>query len=81
MHGEGNVHGKGGMHGKGGACVVKGKTGETATAAVGTHPTGMHSCLQSDLFQIYRRISLLPPLLPLLVFWCQCFLLSRIKMM
>ena len=36
---------KGGMHGKGGhtqqgACVA----GETANAADGTHPTGMHSC-------------------------------------
>ena len=27
--------------GRGGACVA----GETATAADGTHPTGMHSCL------------------------------------
>ena len=27
----------------GGACVV----GKTATAADGTHPTGMHSCLNS----------------------------------
>ena len=35
----------GGMHGRGacvagGACVVE----EMATAAGGTHPTGMHSC-------------------------------------
>ena len=32
----------GGMHGRGGAWV----TGETATAADGTHPTGMHSCCE-----------------------------------
>ena len=37
--------GCGGMHGRGvcmseGACMA----GETATAAGGTHPTGMHSC-------------------------------------
>ena len=31
---------KGGMHGEGGACMA----GETATAADGMHPTGMHSC-------------------------------------
>ena len=31
----------GGVHG-GGTCVA----GETATAADGTHPTGMHSCYQ-----------------------------------
>ena len=31
---------KGGMHGRG-ACVA----GETAIAAAGRHPTGMHSCL------------------------------------
>ena len=46
----GGMHGMcvwhGGMHGSGGyawqgACV----TGDTATAADGTHPTGMHSCL------------------------------------
>ena len=36
----GGVHGKGGMWGKG-ACVA----GEMATAADGTHSTGMHSCL------------------------------------
>ena len=30
----------GDMHGRG-ACVA----GETATAADGTHPTGMHSCI------------------------------------
>ena len=34
------ICGKGGVHGKG-ACVA----GETVTAADGTHPTGMHSCL------------------------------------
>ena len=48
----GDVHGRGqawqwGMHG-GRPCVVGGwcVTGETATAADGRHPTGMHSCLQ-----------------------------------
>ena len=49
----------GGMHGRRGACVTEGGVcvaggmhgrvacvaGETATAAGGTHPTGMHSCL------------------------------------
>ena len=33
------------MAGGGKACVA----GETATAADGTHPTGMHSCLQITL--------------------------------
>ena len=33
------MHGRGGVCG-GGACVA----GEMATAADGTHPTGMHSC-------------------------------------
>ena len=43
---QGGVHGRrcvwwGGGHAwQGGACMV----GETATAAGGTHPTGMHSC-------------------------------------
>ena len=51
MHGGGYVWqqvcvvGGGDMHGRGihdrGTCMV----GETATAADGTHPTGMHSCL------------------------------------
>ena len=37
----GGVHdrGGGGVHDRGGACVA----GEMATAAGGTHPTGMHS--------------------------------------
>ena len=49
MHGRGacvagGMHGRrtcmsGGVRGRG-ACVA----GETATAADGTHPTGMHSC-------------------------------------
>ena len=44
MHGRGRVwqggmYGRGGVHGRG-ACMA----GETATAADGTHPTGMHSC-------------------------------------
>ena len=38
---QGDVHGRGG----GGACVA----GETATAADGTHPAGMHSCLKGIL--------------------------------
>ena len=43
----GGMHGKRGVHGRvacaeeGGACMA----GETATAAGGTHTTGMHSCL------------------------------------
>ena len=37
---KGGVHGEGDMRGGGGACMA----GETATAADGTHPTGMHSC-------------------------------------
>ena len=40
MHGRGHAW-QGGMHGKGGGVV-----GEMATAADGTHPTGMHSCLR-----------------------------------
>ena len=32
---------QGGVHGKGGGASV---VGEKATAADGTHPTGMHSC-------------------------------------
>ena len=44
----------GGMHGWGvcvtGACLVGGcMAGEMATAAGGTHTTGMHSCLLGDL--------------------------------
>ena len=39
--GGGGVCGRGGMCGRG-ACMA----GETATAADGTHPTGMHSCYQ-----------------------------------
>ena len=38
---EGDVHGRG----DGGACMA----GETATAADGTHPAGMHSCLKGIL--------------------------------
>ena len=57
MHGRGHVW-QGGMHGGRGACIAWGMHGigvcmtggvcmarETATAADGTHPTGMHSCL------------------------------------
>ena len=49
----GGMHGKGhawwgrmcgrGVHGVGPACMA----GETTTVADGTHPIGMHSCLQS----------------------------------
>ena len=37
---------------RGGPCVAKGvcMAGETATAADGTHPTGMHSCLHEVRF-------------------------------
>ena len=49
------MHGEGGMRGRRwvcmargacmvGGCVMGGMAGETATAADGTHPTGMHSC-------------------------------------
>ena len=42
--------GRGDMHHKGGVCVVGGAcvAGETATAADGTHPTGMHSCFSKE---------------------------------
>ena len=52
MHGRGEACMAGGMHGRehvwqgacmAGACVA----GEMATAADGTHPTGMHSCYES----------------------------------
>ena len=39
---KGGMHGKGGCVCGGGACMAE----ETATAADGTHPTGMHSCSQ-----------------------------------
>ena len=46
---QGGMHGWGlGMHsgGEGWACMVgRGRAGETATEAGGTHPTGMHSCV------------------------------------
>ena len=42
----------GGVHGRGhawwGVCMA----GETATAADGTHPTGMHSCFKRNLDDI-----------------------------
>ena len=55
----GGVHGRGacmvgGVHGRGhewwgwGACMA----GETATAAGGTHPTGMHSCYIIILYNL-----------------------------
>ena len=43
MHGWGCAAWQGGVHGRG-ACVVGGIcTGETASEAGSTHPTGMHS--------------------------------------
>ena len=50
----GGMHGRGacvagGMHGKRGAWQGgggRGVAGETATAADGTHPTGMHYCVK-----------------------------------
>ena len=41
------VH-RGGMHGKGEGAYV---AGETTSAADGTHPTGMHSCLAYNSLQ------------------------------
>ena len=58
MHGPGGVvPGPGGLHGPGGGwCLVLGGPGgdppKTATAAGGTHPTGMHSCLRSPSFHL-----------------------------
>ena len=62
MRGEGGKHAKGGVSGGGGhalrrgACMAGGGVcvegcvaGETATAANGTHPTGMHSCFKQVL--------------------------------
>ena len=61
MPGKGGVHGggvhdsgvcmSGGVHVRG--CVWQGgcMAGETATAADGTHPTGMHSCF--IIFQFF----------------------------
>ena len=58
MHGrghvwQGDVHGRGcawqgGMHGREGYAWQE--AGETTTAADGTHPTGMHSCLKNVSF-------------------------------
>ena len=44
MHGKGGIHGRGCMWQRGYAWLVC-VAGETATAADGMHPTGMHSCL------------------------------------
>ena len=41
--GEGGAWSRGGFLLPGGGCLVE--TSGTATAAGGTHPTGMHSCL------------------------------------
>ena len=42
------MHGGGGHAWQGGACMGRGAcmAGQTATAAYGTHPTGMHSCVK-----------------------------------
>ena len=63
MHGRGCAW-QGGMRGRGmcgrgdvcgrGACVA----GETATAADGTHPTGMHSCSQLFLRSLITKTKL-----------------------
>ena len=45
MCGRGDMWGGGGMHG-----------GETATAADGTDPNGMHCCLKYKLWKIFFQI-------------------------
>ena len=67
VHGGGHAWGVcmvGGMHGGEGACVAGGAcmVGETATAAEGTHPTGLYSCLsllplQLSFFQCHLDVS------------------------
>ena len=59
----GGVHGGGHMwQGRAcmvGACVAKGvacMAGETTTAADGTHPTGMHSCLLMIVVAVEERL-------------------------
>ena len=57
VHGGGHAWWGGGMCGRG-ACMA----GETATAAEGTHPTGLHSCLsllplQLSFFQCHLDVS------------------------
>ena len=45
---------QGGVHGRvGGQGCAWQEAGETATAADGTHPTGMHSCLYQSLGVIF----------------------------
>ena len=75
VHGEGCMHGRGtcmaggvhggGMHGRGmhgggvhgrKACVA----GETATAADGTHPTAMHSCLLLNSLNSVKHLGKTP---------------------
>ena len=51
----------GGMHGWVGGCLA----GEMATAADGTHPTAMHSCLScsyksTDAYALFPTISIFP---------------------
>ena len=47
-----------GGHAWQGACMARGAcvAGETATAAGGTHPTGMHSCLYRMIDAYLRRV-------------------------
>ena len=47
----------GGVHGRvGGQGCAWQEAGETATAADGTHPTGMHSCLYQSLGVIFSNV-------------------------
>ena len=46
----GGMRGRGGMHGRG-TCVA----GELATAAGGTHPSGMHSCSSNKTSQLQKK--------------------------
>ena len=48
---------QGGVHGRvGGQGCAWQEAGETATAADGTHPTGMHSCLYQSLGVIFSNV-------------------------
>ena len=78
VHGPGDVHGPGWCAWSWGGCMVRGcawsrgvvclvETPPTATAAGGTHPTGMHSCL-GCIHTERLRLSLC---LLLRVSWCE----------
>ena len=65
MHDEGGMHGKVSMHVRG-ACMAGGMcgggvAGETATAADGMHPTGMHSCFFMFLHIISISLDIFSP--------------------